>query len=97
MKSTKNFGEAVKDALGRTVRTAGEVVDKVTDSVVTSAGEAQAKIKETAGKVIVVLDDKTKTLPIKDLIHVPGNQSLYDVLSHMSRDNCSVFTRVPCA
>jgi len=86
MKSTKNFGEAVKDALGRTVRTASEAVDKVTDSVVTSAGEAQEKFKETVDKVIVVLDDQTKTLPIKDLIHVPGNQSLYDVLSHMSRD-----------
>jgi hypothetical protein len=76
MKSTKKFGEAVKDALDRTVRTASEVVDKVTDSVVTSAGEAQTKFKETVDKVIVVLDDQTKTLPIKVRIHVPGNQSL---------------------
>ncbi len=86
MKPAKNFGESAKDVLGRTVRTAGKAVGKVTDVVAKSAGQAQEIINEATDKVIDVIEDITKTLPIKDLIHVPGNQPLYDVLNRMSRD-----------
>ena len=90
-----NIGIAVIERTKRTVITVIEVATKGGDLAVTSAAQAQKKIKEVSHTVKDSLDEAIKTLPIKELPRVPGNQSLYAVLEHLGRDELTNMYTVP--